>query len=538
MCQGVIAILLLVLPLPLLYRRWKYVSIAYIQGPHVDSFILGNFPEYFQNEVGQCEFEWQERLGAVYRIKGLFGEDRLMIADPKALQHVYQTASTQWLKPTIRREITRMYIGRGIAWAEGEDHRRHRRIMMPAFGNIESRGMMPLFRETADRMCGHWKDIISTLGDGKSASIDVADWLSRATLDAIGEAAFGIQFGTMENKDDKLARSYYSLLMQAFGLPTRVKIFAQQISAYFPAWVFRLLERLPSRSLERLREVAYEGNRVAEELVQRKMEALRIGSEALDKDVMSLLVEANLSATPENKLNNEELYAQMRTILVAGHETSGNTLAFILYELSKNPSIQTRILEEIHSTLGVSQEYTMAQLDRMHYTLAVIKEVLRVHPVVYGPFLVAKEPDVIPLSKPIISIDGKPISTIPVSAGQYIHISLAGYNRLKDVWGEDAHEFLPERWLEIEEGRREIHSLFGVYSNLGNFVSGAISCLGWRFAVIEMQVFLVEIVRNFQFSLPPNGKRVIRATSGVMAPVLEGEVEKGKQLPLVMELRD
>ncbi|KZT27521.1 cytochrome P450 [Neolentinus lepideus HHB14362 ss-1] len=522
-----------------LYRRWKSVSISYIQAPQTESFVLGNFPEYFQKEVGECEFEWQELFGAVYRMKGLFGADRLMVADPKALQYMYQSAGTQFLKPTIRREISRMYIGRGIAWAEGEDHIRQRKIMTPAFGNIESRGMMPLFREIANRMCSHWKDVIEAAGNGKSAKIDVAGWLSRATLDAIGEAAFGIKFGSMENKEDKLANAYHSLLMEAFGLPSRGRIFAQQLAAYFPMWVWQLIDRLPSRSLARLRTVAYEGDRVAKELVHQKLQALKTGSEGLDKDVMSVLVQANLSASPENKLSDEELYAQMRYIQCSNpYETSGNTLSFILYELSKNPSIQNKIRKEIASILGAGAEYTMAQLDRMHYTLAVIKEVLRVHPVVYGPFLVAKEPDVIPLSKPITSVDGKTISSVPIAAGQVIQVSLSGYNRLKDVWGEDAHEFRPERWLEIQEGKREVNSPFGVYSNLGNFVNGTISCLGWRFAVIEMQVFVVEIVRNFQLSLPSDGKRVLRATSGVMAPVVEGEVEKGKQLPLTVELRD
>ncbi|TFK56441.1 cytochrome P450 [Heliocybe sulcata] len=528
MSQELLAAVLIYLTSVYLYRRWKSVSISHIQAPRAESFILGNFPEYFQSEVGECEFQWQERFGAAYRMKGLFGADRLVLADPKALQYMYQSAGTQFLKPTIRREISRMYIGRGIAWAEGQDHIRQRKVMAPAFGNIESRGMMPLFlREIANRMCEHWKDAIDAADNGRSAKIDVANWLSRATLDAIGEAiaAFGIKFGSMENKEDKLANAYHSLLMEAFGLPSRGRIFAQQLAAYFPMWVWQLIDRLPSRSLARLRTVAYEGDRVAKELVHQKLEAIKAGSEGLDKDVMSVLVQANLSASQENKLSDEELYAQMRTVLVAGHETSGNTLSFIVWELAKNPSCQDKIREETTSVLGAGAEYTMAQLDRMHYTLAVIKEVLRIHPVVYGPFLVAKEADVIPLSKPIIGVDGKAISFIPIGAGQVIQVSLDGYNRLKDVWGDDAHEFRPERWLELEQGKREVDS---------NFVGGTISCLG----VIEMQVFVVEIVRNFQLSLPSDGKKVLRATSGVMAPVVAGEVEKGKQLPLMVELRE
>ena len=61
--------------------------------------------------------------------------------------------------------------------------------------------------------------------------------------------------------------------------------------------------------------------------------------------------------------------------------------------------------------------------------MVVLQEALRLHPVVYGPFLVASEDDVIPLSKPIIGEDGRQISSIPISAGQYVHSSISGYNR-------------------------------------------------------------------------------------------------------------
>ncbi|KAH9941518.1 cytochrome P450 [Amylocystis lapponica] len=515
------------------WRRRGKASIAYIPGPESPSFMLGNFAEFYQYGVGEHEFRWQEEFGPVYRIKSLLGEDRLVIADPKALQHIYQTANTLWLKPTVRREFSRMFLGRGIAWAQGDDHKRHRKVLTPAFGNIESRGMMPIFRKVADRMCQHWKSVI-TDGHSDSNEIEVSKWLSRATLDAIGEAAFNYEFGSMEDSDNTLARSYSNMFVETFGLPDRRKIFVQHMLIYFPMSFFHLVQRLPA--FKRLRAVAEEGDRVARDLINEKTEALQNNRET-NRDIMDLLIAANTSENATNKLSEEEILAEMRTIIAAGHETTGSSLCFILYELARHPNVQEKVCTEIRSTFEAvhargDSDYTMADLEGMHYVLAVLKEVLRIHPVVYGPFVVAARDDVIPLSTPIRTTDGRTITSIPVSAGQYVHSSIAGYNRHADIWGADAHEFRPERWLE--DHPQKMNSNFGVYSTLGNFASGAVSCLGWRFAVIEMQTFMVEIVRQFQLSYPENGRRVIRATSGVMAPVLEGEGERGKQLRLVV----
>ena len=71
--------------------------------------------------------------------------------------------------------------------------------------------------------------------------------------------------------------------------------------------------------------------------------------------------------------------------------------------------------------------------------------------------------DVIPLSKPIQSKSGNTISEIPICAGQSVLISVCAYNRLVDVWGEDAQEFNPRRWID-NSTEKEVK--VGVYSNL------------------------------------------------------------------------
>jgi len=113
-------------------------------------------------------------------------------------------------------------------------------------------------------------------------------------------------------------------------------------------------------------------------------------------------------------------------------------------------------------------------------------------------------------------------------------MSVNAYNRHKDVFGPDAHVFDPDRWLT--PGRIETVAPVGVYGNILSFAGGVRSCIGWRFAVLEMHAFLAELVLNFEFSLTPEAHNIRREAAMVMAPTIEGDVAKGNRLPLFVKL--
>lgn len=504
-------------------------SIRDICGPEPESFWLGNLKQFFMRQAGEGDFELQERYGRIARLHGSIGGEYLWVADPKALQHIYQASGYNYAKQPERRALSRLHSGHGLVWAEGEVHRRQRKIMLPAFGAPESKALLPHFIHIAESLSMRWKDILLASRDF-AKELDVTEWLSRATMDAIGEAAFDCQFGALDNGGSEVLRAYNDLLPMVLGVPTTDGIWKRDAMRIFnsSAIVEWIHDRQTNDVLQRARECEQMVMKVAKELVSSKAEALVQGKGS--RDIFSLLVKANAAEDAASRLSDEEMYAEMRTILLAGHETTAMALSWALLELAQHPEVQSRLREEVRGCKR-GEELSAAVLDSMPYLQAVLREVLRVHPPAIHNFRQAVRDDVLPLAHPITTKSGSVLTELPIQKGTRLILSIAAYNRDPDLWGSDPHMFDPDRWLD---GRVKKGQVVGMYGNLLSFSAGVRGCIGWRFAIYEMQAFLVELVSNFEFGPTEDLKRLRREPCGVVAPMLEGE--QGVQLPLRVSL--
>ncbi|TFK50064.1 cytochrome P450 [Heliocybe sulcata] len=524
-----------------LYKRWRArISLRDIQGPKSYSFLLGNLGEMYLGPAAEADFKWHQTFGSVVRYKGILNDDYLMISDPKALQHILHTSAYHFVKDSGgKRALTHLLAGRSLNSVDGEEHRRQRKVMLPAFGGPESRALFPVFTKISQELVARWKDTISQEASADSGSVifNIPKWLSRATLDAIGEAAFDYQFGALDNAETELGKAYEHVNGAFFGIPTPSRVFVDSLIDYLPSWlVLKLVTSIPNE--RPMRYTADTSARVAKDLLREKRGAVDLGKSS--RDVMSQLVKANASTNPKAQLSEEELYAEMRIILFAGHETTSNTLTWTLWELAKHPEVQTRLRTEIKEAQVKAQakgqtELALHDIEGIEYLQAVLKEGLRFHPAVPRFQRVARDDEVIPLSKPIRATSGATLSELMVPGGTKIVVTIAAYNRYRELWGPDANVFNPDRWMSSHERNKE-HTSIGVVGNTLTFSSGTRSCIGWRFAMTEMQCFLVDLISNFEFSLPPDGKRIRREAPALMFPVVEGETQDGVKLPLCVSI--
>ncbi|KZT54811.1 cytochrome P450 [Calocera cornea HHB12733] len=519
---------------------------SYLSGPTPPSWILGNQPDVVLSQAGEANARWKTQYGAVYKYFGCFGDEYLVLNDANAVQHVLKGQTTSYLLDKSLREFLRLVTGEGLIWADGTDHARQRRLLSPAFNTSFIKSLVPTFAAIGFRLVTQWNKRIDKEGANGAWDVDAFHWIELLTMEALGLTAFGVKFGSLEGNEHPLQRAYAGMIGASYSRPSKFTIALGAAVLHIPAWIVHHIQRLPLPGLTKLKNAQRIGHKFADELMAEKRKQLKSNAQVEDRDFITVLVRAgeknqrgNLESMPD-----VEIYNNLTTFWVAGFETAANVTAFTLIELARNPHIQQRLSSEIISMLGtatdrdLSDGFTADELERMPYLEAVVNEALRCHAPIHSGLFKAAADDLIPLSTPIQAGTGK-VDRIPVRCGQSIICSFDGFNKSEEVWGPDANQFLPDRWLrpEAKEVDPSKHG-GGIYANLATFGGGPKACIGYRFAVLEVSAFIVTIIRDFEITLSPPEWQLWSDGSYIgTIPTKKGRWEGGGQCPLTVRRR-
>lgn len=280
--------------------------------------------------------------------------------------------------------------------------------------------------------------------------MNVARGLSCATVHTVCDALFGYRTGCLENEDNELAKGYMNFLTVCASRPSSLRLMFETLAEYLTVPIASALYlNLPTRVAAKLRFNRNVAHRVAEELLETKLSQ---GLPRTDKrDLISIFAQACKSMHAHSRMSRYEVISQVRTIMFAGSETTTNALSFALLELAKYPHYQRLLRSEIRAmeetVRARGDEISPAEVEAMPFLQAFIKEVLRLHPLVPYMYRQPVANDIIPLSKPITTRSGQVIHELPVPAGLRLVLSIPSCNRDKDIWGEDAEIFNPDRYL-------------------------------------------------------------------------------------------
>ncbi|KAI0706269.1 cytochrome P450 [Cerioporus squamosus] len=517
------------------YRTGRYIR--KLRGPPSPSFLCGNMEELnHQGSVGSLEQQWCREYGTVWKMKGCLNEDFLMVADPKALQYILHKSGYHFVKGALSNQVGREINGEsGLLSVTGSDHARMRKIMNPAFTSGQLRSFLPLFRRSAEKLGRLWTEEIQS-GSESGQRMDVLTWISRCTLDVIGEVAFDVDCGALDDKINPIVEAYRNMFAQSVPYPSRATLLFRSFWPYFPDRLLRLVRYLPTRDHIHFRRTLEKIESYSWSLVQEKTKAvLEESANAPNKrDIMSIIVRANAAEDPKHRLSDDEMISQMATFLLAGHETTSNSMSWLLFELARHPEHQALLREEIQAvrarvTERGDSDFTVDDMDSMPLVVATIKEILRLHPIVYLYVRVSTRDEMLPLAYPVTDVDGEVVNEVPIPSGTNLYLSIWTYNRLPEIWGPDAHEFNPSRFLAQEKMGE---TYVGVTSNLMTFGAGLQGCIGWRFALIEIQAILVELVERFAFAIPEDKPEIVQLPAGLATPIVNGEETVGAQMPL------
>jgi cytochrome P450 len=200
---------------------------------------------------------------------------------------------------------------------------------------------------------------------------------------------------------------------------------------------------------------------------------------------------SNSNNSQEGVLRDGEIVGQITTALLAGHETTSTALSWVLMAVAKDKDLQQKLRDEINEQvlMGDLESMTPEQYDALPLLDNVTKETLRLYSPVHSTNREALEDDVIPLSKPIIDKNNRPVNALVVRKGQPIIIQIAAYNRSEEVWGPTAMDFNPDRWNDLPESVTDSKIPHGHLS----FLAGARTCVGFRLAILEVSDALVQL---------------------------------------------
>ncbi|KAJ7200096.1 cytochrome P450 [Mycena pura] len=467
--------------------RRRNPSLRDVPGPPSPSWTFGNMLQLLLPlHYGDYEFAWQKKFGPVYLIKGCFGEDRLMISDLQALQYIFNSPHFG-RGPAPENAMNLLLDKNAVVAVKGETHKRFRAALNIGFTPSAVRNYQPIFERVAEKIAEQLDKCSET-----QALTDIFPIMSPATLSAISEAALGLS--SRDLGETFVANNEHIIWLSSHQSSTQIVLAA--IASRLPRIVREAAMHLPTATFKVLRTVKSLAHQIGRRVIAEKLAAAQQGVN-IRTDVFGMLLDPEQSdLKKKNVLTEDELVAQTGILMIAGQDTVTNTLVFGCLELARHPEFQHQLRAEIHSSLR--GPYSASAYESMPLLNAFIKETLRFYPPEAIQELVTVKDTVIPLTDGIKNAKGELMNHIPVQKGQVVLAAIASYQRLQSRWGEDAHQFRPSRWVDgtIVQGQA-----VGPYANLLSFLGGPRVCLGWRFAILEMQVFFSKLVGEFSFAL-------------------------------------
>ncbi|KAF7356067.1 hypothetical protein MVEN_00936500 [Mycena venus] len=495
-----------------------------LPGPTSKHWFYGNLKQLMNDEDPTVQEQWVQQYGPTFKYHRFFGRAALYTADLKAIHHFLANTETyqksEWARFTLGR-----IVGPGILVVEGDVHKRQRKIMNPAFGPAQVRELTEIFVEKSMQLRDSWASQVAN--SSGVVRVDALSWLRKTTLDIIGLAGFNYKIDAIGAEDgappNELVDAFEALLAGETGFSL-----ARFLQLRFP-----ILRNIPFKQDKVFSKAQATMMRIGRRLLaDSKREVSENGTfetgTGRARDLLSLLLRANTSKDlPTNqRLSDVDVIAQVPTFLVAGHETTSTAVTWALLALTQNTAAQTRLREE---ALGVSTDRpTMDELNALSYMDCVVRETLRMHAPVATTSRVALRDDIVPLDKPFKDTTGTVHESLQ---GESVLIPILVLNRNFELWGPDAMEFIPERWEKPPPG---INAIPGVWGHMLTFLGGTRSCIGYRFALVEMKALIFTLVRAFEFELAVPIAEMGRTDDIVQCPIVVTDRVAGNQLPLLL----
>ncbi|XP_031228736.1 1,25-dihydroxyvitamin D(3) 24-hydroxylase, mitochondrial [Mastomys coucha] len=419
--------------------------------------------------------EYHKKYGQIFRMK-LGSFDSVHLGSPSLLEALYRTESAHPQRLEIK------------PWKAYRDHRNEAYGLMilegPEWQRVRSAFQKKLMKpveimkldEKINEVLADFMGQIDELRDERGRIQDLYSELNKWSFESICLVLYEKRFGLLQKDTEEAALTFIAAIktmMSTFGkmMVTPVELHKRLNTkvwqAHTLAWdtIFKSVKPCIDNRLERY-------------------------SQQPGEDFLCDIYQ-------QDHLSKKELYAAVTELQLAAVETTANSLMWILYNLSRNPQVQQRLLREIQSVLPDNQTPRAEDVRNMPYLKACLKESMRLTPSV--PFTTRT------LDKPTV-LDGY---TLPKGTVLTLNTQVLGSS--EDNF-EDASKFRPERWLQKERKINPFaHLPFGI---------GKRMCIGRRLAELQLHLALCWIIQKYNIVATDN-KPVEMLHLGILVPSRE-----------------
>ncbi|KAF9269573.1 cytochrome P450 [Marasmius fiardii PR-910] len=385
-----------------------------------------------------------------------------------------------FFKPPQSSRALRLW-GPNLAASNGEQWRKHRRVMGPAFNQKLYRTVWKKTQEIYREMVlsPEWSNEVVQLRPVQSMTFKLA-------LVILGTCGFGLP-GTWSEPPKTQSDDSKAMTVQG-----ALRIVADTIvlTLFAPGW----FKKLPIKRIQESQN-AY---RQLSDFMQNQTELRKslingqnspqtdISDDGVGKNnLLNLLVQANEDEEGKYRLDDEELIGNVFLLLLAGHETTANALAGTFGFLAANAKIQQEIYESVIEVIGLERNPDFEDYNKLNKVMCAFIETVRLIP--GGHLLIREAGEDTIIDIPADPKSGSPKESLPVKKGAKVIVDMIGLHR-NPRYFEDPEEYRPSRWYNVPNDS-ELFTGFSV---------GPRACIGRKFASVEAVCWLTMVLRDWE----------------------------------------
>jgi cytochrome P450 len=408
--------------------------------------LLGNVLQVERSSIHLTLEGWRQAYGDYYRFRN-GPREMVVIADPEAIASVLRDRPDGFARTLRLASIAREMGFEGVFTAEGDVWRRQRGMVMHGLDPAHIKAYWPTLVRVTQRFAARWQRAAQA-----GAAIDLQADLMRYTVDVTSGLAFGIDMNTIESDEE---------------------VIQQHLDKVFPALFRKLMSPLPRWKWLRIGDGKLPYH--LEELRRAVNGFIAQARARMDPANPTNLIEAMIAARDSTGggMDDQEIAGNVFTLLLAGEDTTANTLAWMIWLLGQNPAALERARAEV---AAIEMKYE--QVAALPFVEACANETMRLKPV--APLIIVE------------ALRDTVVAGIRIPARQLV-LLLMRPPAVDEKYFPDPKAFDPARWLEA--GAKSASSAKRVSMPFG---AGPRLCPGRYLAMLEMKMVMAMLLSRFE----------------------------------------